>query len=337
MALGQHVFLYCERGTDPALFAEPINALSNGGFLLAALVGLQLILWRPREERSADHYLLVALVFLIGLGSLAFHLFATRETALADVIPIALFMLIYLGFALNRLVGVPPGWTVLLVIAFTGLIAFTGQVKCGEGLIALPGATLPGAKTCLNGSLFYIPALAALVVIGLLLKDRGHRAAPYVLWAAAVFAVSVTLRTLDMALCNDTVFDGRKIGTHFLWHLLNALTLFLLLRASLEAGPVVARTVPVVEPVPAKPEEVVPAGEARAEAEVAAELEREKAVAEAEAAKVVPPEPDREALVEAEPDAPAKTESEPLLEDESVAEDERAAEDEPKPKTFFPM
>jgi hypothetical protein len=237
MNLGEHVFLYCERGTNAALLAEPFNAASNGAFLLAALAGLVLVLLRPREERSADHYLLVGLVLLIGLGSLAFHLFATQGTELADVIPIFVFMLVYLGFALNRLLGVPPGWTVLLLIAFTAIMAATTQVKCWDGGIGIPGADVQGVKQCLNGSIFYLPALGALIVVGLLLEERRHRAAPYLLWAAAIFAVSVTLRSLDMALCDQIVFAGQKVGTHFAWHVLNGLALFLLLRASLEAGP----------------------------------------------------------------------------------------------------
>ena len=57
------------------------------------------------------------------------------------------------------------------------------------------------------------------------------------LWAAAIFAVSLTLRSLDMALCDKVLIEGRKVGTHFAWHVLNALALFLLLRASLEGGP----------------------------------------------------------------------------------------------------
>ena len=109
MTFSEHVFRYCERGASDALLAEPINVISNLAFLFAALIGLQLLLWRPREERSADHYLLVFLVLAIGLGSLAFHLFATEGTALLDVIPIGLFMLVYLGFALNRFLGVPVG------------------------------------------------------------------------------------------------------------------------------------------------------------------------------------------------------------------------------------
>ena len=173
--LGEHVFLYCERGTSEAFLAEPINAASNGAFLLAALGGLALLLLRPREQRSGDHYLLISLVFLIGLGSLAFHLYATSATELADVLPIFVFMLVYLGFALNRFLGVPVGWTVLLVIGFTALMAATTQVKCWDGGIGIPGADVQGVRPCLNGSLFYLPALGALIAVGLAARGEASR------------------------------------------------------------------------------------------------------------------------------------------------------------------
>ncbi|HEY8277702.1 MAG TPA: ceramidase domain-containing protein [Methyloceanibacter sp.] len=237
MTFSEHVFRYCERGASDALLAEPINVISNLAFLFAALIGLQLLLWRPREERSADHYLLVFLVLAIGLGSLAFHLFATEGTALLDVIPIGLLMLVYLGFALNRFLGVPVGLAVLLVIGFTAIMAMTGQVQCWDGGVGVPGPEVQGAKPCLNGSVFYLPALMALIVVGLLAEERRHRAAPYLLWAAAILAVSITLRSLDFALCGRILMQGRKVGTHFAWHLLNGLALFLLLRASLEGAP----------------------------------------------------------------------------------------------------
>ncbi len=265
MTLGEHIFLYCERGASAALLAEPVNAASNGAFLLAALAGLALLLLRPREQRSADHYLLIGLVLLIGLGSLAFHLYATSATELADVLPIGVFMLVYLGFALNRFLGVPAGWMVLLVIGFTALMAANMQVKCWDGGIGIPGPEVQGVKPCLNGSLFYLPALGVLIVVGLLLEEKRHRAAPYLLWAAAILAVSVTLRTLDMALCDRIVIDGRKLGTHFAWHVLNGLALFLLLRASLEGGPEAVRA---AEPPPELDEEAeaeTPAASAAAE------------------------------------------------------------------------
>jgi hypothetical protein len=237
MIFGERVFMYCERGTSEALLAEPINAITNLAFLIAALAGFLLLRRGPPETRSADHYLLVALVFLIGLGSLAFHLYADKGTALADIVPIGVFMLVYLGFALNRFLLVPPGWTVLLAIAFAAVVGVVLQLRCWDGAIGFPSSEAAGASPCLNGSLAYVPALVALLVIGLMLADRGHRAARWLLWAAAIFTVSIVLRSLDMALCDQAVIDGRRIGTHFAWHVLNALTLFLLLRASLFAGP----------------------------------------------------------------------------------------------------
>ncbi|MGB6968617.1 MAG: ceramidase domain-containing protein [Methyloceanibacter sp.] len=236
MNLSQHVFLYCERGTSVALLAEPFNAASNAAFILAALAGLWLLLRRPPAERSADHLLFIALVFIIGLGSLAFHLFATQGSELTDVIPIDVFMLVYLGFALNRLLGVPPGWTVLTLIGFAAVVVLTMQVKCWGGGVGFPDASVTEAKECLNGSLVYLPALAAMAIIGGLLGERGQRAAPFILWAALVFAVSVTFRSLDMVLCDAYAIEGHKVGTHFVWHLLNGLALFLLLRASFEVG-----------------------------------------------------------------------------------------------------
>ena len=274
MTFGEHVFLYCERGTNPELLAEPINALSNAAFLLAGLVGLQLALRRPREDRSADHILLPVLVLFIGLGSLAFHLYADQGTELADVVPIAVFMLVYLAYALNRLLLVPVGATVLLVIGFTAVMGLASQVQCSDAAIGFLGDA-PGAKPCLNGSVFYLPALAAMVVIGLLLRERGQKAAPWVLGAAAIFTVSVTLRSLDMALCNEAVIDGRKVGTHFAWHVLNALALFLLLKASLTVGRAadeLEEEPPEVEPI----DLAAAADKAAREAEAAAKEQERK-------------------------------------------------------------
>lgn len=324
MTFGEHVFLYCERGTNPALWAEPINAISNAGFFLAALMGWQLLLWRPPEERSADQYLLVALTFLIGFGSLAFHLYADEGTALADVIPIVLFMLVYLGFALNRFLTVPPGWTVLLAIGFALLVGAAMRVQCWDGGIGFAGSAVPdGAKPCLNGSVAYLPALGALIVIGMLLAERHHRAGPYVVWAAAIFAISIVFRTVDLAFCNQVVIDGRNVGTHFIWHLLNALVLFLLLRASLEAGrvaaiPAAAAPEPEAPEPPAEaPVEAVPAKNEIKETPEVASAGEEAAIEAAEAPKD-------------EPEPPEPKGSEPEVEDEaSEAESPGAEADKP--------
>ena len=262
MTLGEHVFLYCERGTNEALLAEPVNALSNGAFLLAALAGFFVVLRQPEEDRNADQFLLPVIVLFIGLGSLAFHLYANSAAQLFDVVPIGVFMLAYLSLALNRFLGVPPATTAFLVIGLAAIAAIVLQVRCGEDFIGFPPADLTGVKPCLNGSLGYLPALAALIVVGLVLSERGHKAAPWLLWAAAIFAVSITLRSLDLAFCDKVVIQGRNTGTHAAWHVLNALALFLLIRASLEGGPVVSVKPHVETPVEfLRPEEVEAARE----------------------------------------------------------------------------
>lgn len=313
MNFGEHLFHYCERGANAALWAEPINVISNAGFFLAALIFWQCLLWRPPQARNADHYLLIALVFLIGLGSLAFHLYADEGTALADVIPIGLFMLVYLGVALNRLLAVPPGWTVFLVVGFAGLMAAAAQVHCWDGGIGLKGV-VEGSKPCLNGSMAYLPALAAMIVIGMVAAERHHKAAPYVLWAAALLTVSVLLRSLDFAFCDQVVIDGRKTGTHFIWHLLNAVVIFLLLRATLETG---VKEVPAAESEPAPvrpPVEAVPTTEAPKESPAAASAGQEAAIKAAEHKSEEAPAPEAEPVPEPEANPePVPEEPEPEI------------------------
>lgn len=318
MTFGENVFLYCERGANEALWAEPFNALSNGAFLLAALAGFFLVLRGPREERNADQFLLPVLVLFIWLGSLAFHLYATRAAALADVVPISVFMLVYLGLALNRFLGIPPAWTTLLVAGFAAIVAITMQVRCGAGFIGFPGPDTAGVKPCLNGSLFYLPALAALIVVGLTLAERGHKAAPWLLWAASIFAVSITLRSLDLALCDKVVVEGRKVGTHAAWHVLNALTLFLLMRASLEGGPGAVTRTGMLSDEPDEPASDERAGPPSGEPEPP---QSEKPAAFVPAEDVSRPKPLAERVTSATPAEAAEAD---------------ATDDKPERKTFFP-
>ncbi len=72
--------------------------------------------------------------------------------------------------------------------------------------------------------------------MGAWLGVSGHKSAPLVLTAAAVFLASLTMRSIDRPFCYDWVVYGQKVGTHFLWHLLNAVTLYLLLAAAIRHG-----------------------------------------------------------------------------------------------------
>jgi hypothetical protein len=83
--MNARIFAYCERGLDPAFWAEPLNALSNAAFLIAAWWAWRT--WRQSLQAGQAELGLVALLAVIGAGSFLFHTFATRWAALADVIP----------------------------------------------------------------------------------------------------------------------------------------------------------------------------------------------------------------------------------------------------------
>jgi hypothetical protein len=70
-----------------------------------------------------------------------------------------------------------------------------------------------------------------LFVFGGWVAARGHPAGRWLMAAAVVFVVSITFRALDHHVC-----DAVPIGTHFMWHLLNALMLGLLLVAAARHG-----------------------------------------------------------------------------------------------------
>lgn len=208
MAWSTPVDIYCER-TDPTFWAEPVNALSNLAFLIAALSAL--VEWRRADRSDFPVFILIVLVGVIGVGSFAFHTLATRGAALLDVIPITVFICGYLLLGLRRFLGMMPGRAAILTIGYL-------QLSLGISRAFPPEA--------LNGSGSYLPALAALVVVGLLTGNDVHRR--LLLAAAGVFAISLVFRTIDNVSCAML-----PLGTHFVWHVLNAGVLYLLLRAAM--------------------------------------------------------------------------------------------------------
>ena len=199
---------YCER-LDPSFWAEPVNALTNAAFIAAAVMAL--MDWRRAGSSDRAVFALILVVFAIGLGSFAFHTLATRGARLLDVIPIGVFIYGYFLLALRRMLGLPWVYSLVLLVAFMAL---------SNGLaIVVP-------REVLNGSTGYFPALGALLIIGWLLRDSPQGRA--MLTAGAIFVASLALRIVDLDIC-----DALPLGTHFMWHVLNAVLLYLLLRGAL--------------------------------------------------------------------------------------------------------
>jgi hypothetical protein len=211
--MNAYIDIYCER-LAPGLWAEPLNAATNLAFVASALLLGWLLLAGPASpRRDPVPWALAGLVLVIGIGSGLFHTFARRWAMLADVIPIAILILAYVWFAIRRFAG-------------------GSALAAGLGVAAvLATAVLVPPLTGFRGG-SYVAALLAMVVIGgWLVRARRHPAGRTLLGAAALFAVSLAFRTADAPLC--AVFPA---GTHFVWHLLNATVLFLVVRAMIRHG-----------------------------------------------------------------------------------------------------
>ena len=229
----EKIYRYCERAGDPAFWAEPANALSNVAFLIAAFASAVAFVRAPRERRGWAEAFLIVVVAVVGFGSFLFHTYATRWAAIADTAPIALFMLAYFTYALIRFVGMPWWLALPATGAFYWSLEAARGINCKVVWLAKAAAVHPG---CLNGSVGYLPALGALALIGLWLAIRRHPVWPAFLAATLVLAASLAFRTLDYEWCELFSVRGRHVGTHFLWHLLNATVLNLLVRGAIRHG-----------------------------------------------------------------------------------------------------
>lgn len=209
---------YCER-TDAGYWSEPVNAVSNLAFVVAAVIAWRMA--RAAEDRPAQ--LLAVTAGCVGVGSYLFHTHATRWALQADVWPIRVFVLLYVGLAVVRFLGTPRR---------VGAAAAAGFAAATAVAIAAGGAL----DLTLNGSIGYATVPAGLALMSALVARRDRATAVGLLAGAAVFLVSLALRTVDRELCTAV-----PLGTHFAWHLLNGvvagLMIVVFVRHGRTAGP----------------------------------------------------------------------------------------------------
>ncbi|TCP41742.1 hypothetical protein [Rhodovulum marinum] len=186
---------YCER-TDFTHWSEPVNALTNAAFLVAAAV-----MWRRTAGLALGRALCVVLA-AIGLGSFLFHTRATVWAAAADVLPILGFILLYL-YAANRAFWGLGAWPALGLTA----LFFPYAAAAGRAF---------GQLSWLGSSAGYAPVALLILVYAALLAGRAPATARGLALGGGMLIVSLTFRTFDEPLC-----PAWPIGTHFLWHLLN--------------------------------------------------------------------------------------------------------------------
>ena len=197
---------YCER-TDWGLWQEPINLISNFAFIVAFFALVYQI--RQFKKVSRIYYFFVSWVLVIGLGSISFHLLATPLAMWLDVVPIFSFIIVYLIWANKRILNRPLWLNLLIVAAFVSLTLLMDMKF----------------KHIAAGTFSYLPAWLFLFIFTMKVWFtfpsvflRHH-----FLKALNIFSLALFFRCVDIPLCHFIPF-----GTHFMWHILNAILLYYL-------------------------------------------------------------------------------------------------------------
>jgi peptidoglycan/LPS O-acetylase OafA/YrhL len=195
---------YCER-VMPGFWDEPLNAVTNLAFIIAAL-----ILWRLAARagtaRRPTFLIPTVLLALTGVGSFLFHTLANGWSGMADTLALGFCLLATIYAAARRFLGL--SWYLALIWPVGMLVA---AIAFGR-FVPVPGS-------------FYFGPLAAGGVFALALVLRGHPAGRWIGAAVLVFLPSFFFRTIDEPLC-----ESFHYGTHFLWHILNGIVLGLAIR-----------------------------------------------------------------------------------------------------------
>ena len=150
------------------------------------------------------------LVILIGLGSFSFHTYANRFTSLLDVLAIALYLVTFAFL-------IPKQWSRSSILIQLGSVLIL--IIC----IVLAQLLISNVKPVLSWLPpgIYLGSWFALIMYALVTQYSNLPAARFLWLAIIAFPFSLLSRQLDIPLCESIG------GTHWLWHLLNGLTLYL--------------------------------------------------------------------------------------------------------------
>jgi len=198
--------LYCERDL-PGWFAEPLNTVTGLAYLVSAWQAWRQ-LERARWREQWDLHLLAGLIAFVGVASMLWHASGSAWLHWFDAAAVAAFVIAYWQVFLVRVSGM--GW-----IGLAGAWVLTGA------WLALFYLALP--DLFLGSTLVYAPLLGLLLVAVAMSARINRRLARDLLLASVLFVLAMVVRAADQLLCEWVI-----VGTHWLWHLLIAGLLFVL-------------------------------------------------------------------------------------------------------------
>jgi hypothetical protein len=198
--------VYCER-VGPGLLAEPLNAVSNISFLLAAWAAW--VLAKRTGTPSAGVQVLIALAASVGIGSILWHTYPTALTLILDIVPILIFIIWFIWLYARNVIGMRSLLAVASAAAF--LLGTFVAIQYSD---------------VLHGALVYTPGLIVVLVFGVFQATERTVARFTLLAAAGVYVAALFFRTIDNEVC-----PVLPIGTHYLWHILIGLVTYLAMRS----------------------------------------------------------------------------------------------------------
>src|SRR3989344_748627 len=184
---------YCESLSGHFL-SQPLNAISNVTFLIAAFVAYQYL----RQQPATRLYILPILLGVIGIGSAWWHTTNSHVGDILDTFSIGLFVSIVAILLLTQITRSK----IVATIYFTLLLA---------------SVIITERFPILNDSLPYVILLGGFVIAGIIYIKKFPSAKVIFVSASFTFLTAIIFRSTDILLCPLI-----PLGTHFLWHVLVA-------------------------------------------------------------------------------------------------------------------
>jgi hypothetical protein len=201
---------YCESPIF-SYFFEPLNTITNLFFMIVGYILIVQLKKGGKLDSKAVY--LSSLMILIGIGSFAWHFYRSNITLLADSIPIAVFVISYLYFYLAHITKK----NIYRFLLFLGFFIYTPILTI---LLNSYPLELFG-----NGGAGYIAAISYFLLLQFYNYINSVPVISKSLLVILVFLISIFARQIDMYVCEWLGF-----GTHFIWHILNSLVLYLMVK-----------------------------------------------------------------------------------------------------------
>ncbi len=207
----QHYYGVCERKVEFGMFQEPLNVVTNVGFFIAAALIFSLYHKNKdyRGQKMWDVYFLNICMIFIGVASVTFHMNPNKYTEIADTAFIILFIIVYFTSAMVRITVLSKFQVTVAMMAFLFTTYFL----------------VKNFPNTLNDSVAYLSSMAALIFIAVYLNVKRRSAAQAFMLASIIGMVSLFFRVIDREFC-----DQITTGTHFIWHTLNSVLLYILMK-----------------------------------------------------------------------------------------------------------